>query len=111
MWIATVFILFWNPSSAVPVPESIRQIGEKKVHELVVVLFLSLATELWTIVIYGLATLACKEECLRINLEPTHCFFEIIVFMHPNYMWLKPYVVVELGVGDATWSWMTGMRV
>ena len=38
--------------------ESIRQVGEKNVHDLVVFVFLSLSTELWTIMIYGLVTLA-----------------------------------------------------
>ena len=50
---------------------------------------------------------------MRSNLEPTHCLFESIVFMLPNYMWLKPYVVVELGVGDANLElddWDEGIR-
>ena len=72
-----------------------------KLDSLIATIFPDLTTELWSIVKYGFAVLALREEWLREKLPVDHCLFQCAVFWNPDYDDIKGKVKIELGVGDA----------
>ena len=68
---------------------------------LVLTLFPDLSADLWLIVKYGIASLALREEWLRVTMNPTNALFQCAIFWNGDYQRLKGFVELKLGVGDS----------
>ena len=73
---------------------------KEALDRLVLTLFPELNTELWSIVKFGLASLALRENWLKETLAADHCIFQSSVFWNTDYHTIKSKVKIELGVGD-----------
>ena len=72
-----------------------------KLDRLIATIFPDLTTELWSIVKYGFAVLALREEWLREKMPVDHCLFQCAVFWNRDYDGIKTKAKIELGVGDS----------
>ena len=77
-----------------------NQEDKDRLDRLVRTLFPDLPVELWPIVTHGIASLALREDWFRLNLAPTNSLFQSSIFWNEDYQYLKPKVVLEMGVGD-----------
>ena len=91
-----LFLLLFCPPPQVGLNENANETLER----LILTPFPNIPNDRWSILKYGIASIALQEDWIKEKLSNENCLFQLALFWNEDFNMIKQKVIIALEVGD-----------